>query len=201
MNKLLVLLDFGHGANTPGKCSPDFRLQEWKWCREFGKMVLDMLEKEGIKAIPIITEAGDVPLATRCKKANELWKKYKQLGYDECLLISIHVNAAANEGWHNARGFTSWVYEKGSEKSKRAAKTFANMAKVMQLTGNRVLPPEGYNTANFYILKNTNMPAILCENMFQDNKEDVEFLLSENGKDQLLRLYRCSILQYISSSY
>ena len=196
MKKLLVLLDFGHGANTPGKCSPDFRLQEWKWNRDFGKMVLEMLDKEGIKAIPIITEDGDLALGARCRKANNIWTKYKDLGYDECLLISIHVNAADKDGWHNARGFTCWVYERGSEKSRRAGTSFANMAKVMQLTGNRVLPPEGYNTANFYILKNTNMPAILCENMFQDNKEDVDFLLSQEGKEKLLRLYRNSILNY-----
>ena len=30
---LTVILDNGHGANTPGKCSPDKSLLEYKWAR------------------------------------------------------------------------------------------------------------------------------------------------------------------------
>ena len=36
--------------------------------------------------------------------------------------------------------------------------------------------------SGFYILKHTKCPAVLTENLFQDNKEDVGFLLSEEGK-------------------
>nr|DAT77575.1 MAG TPA: MurNAc-LAA [Caudoviricetes sp.] len=31
---MLVILDNGHGVNTPGKSSPDGRLREYKYTRE-----------------------------------------------------------------------------------------------------------------------------------------------------------------------
>jgi N-acetylmuramoyl-L-alanine amidase len=34
MNDALVIFDNGHGSNTPGKCSPDKKLLEYKWTRE-----------------------------------------------------------------------------------------------------------------------------------------------------------------------
>ena len=30
----IVILDNGHGDETPGKCSPDFSLFEWRWNRD-----------------------------------------------------------------------------------------------------------------------------------------------------------------------
>ena len=36
MNKedIIIIIDNGHGINTPGKCSPDKSLLEWKYTRE-----------------------------------------------------------------------------------------------------------------------------------------------------------------------
>ena len=35
-----VLIDNGHGENTPGKRSPDGRLREWAYSREIADMVV-----------------------------------------------------------------------------------------------------------------------------------------------------------------
>ena len=35
-----VLIDNGHGENTPGKRSPDGRLREWVYSREIADMVV-----------------------------------------------------------------------------------------------------------------------------------------------------------------
>ncbi len=49
----------------------------------------------------------------------------------------------------------------------------------------------------FYILKHTKCPAVLTENLFQDNKEDVEFLLSEEGKLAIVNLHVWGIMKYL----
>jgi len=36
---MLVLLDNGHGIDTPGKCSPDKRLKEYAYTREIVKEI------------------------------------------------------------------------------------------------------------------------------------------------------------------
>lgn len=197
MKKLLVILDNGHGVNTPGKRSPDGRLMEWKWTRDFVNLLDSRLKENNISSFILTPEDVDVSLSNRCLRANTIAKNFAALGY-ETVLISIHNNAAKSDGkWHTASGFTCWVYNKASNKSKQLAALISRRAFQMGLTGNRWIPESGFFEANYYILKNTNMPAILTENMFQDNKEDVDFLLSDKGKEKLVQLHLEAIKDYI----
>ena len=51
--------------------------------------------------------------------------------------------------------------------------------------------------AHFYILKHTKCPAVLTENLFQDNREDVGYLLSEEGKRAIVALHVEGIERYL----
>ena len=42
---------------------------------------------------------------------------------------------------------------------------------------------------NLYVLRNTACPAVLTENLFQDNRADVEFLSSQAGKEAIAALH------------
>ena len=88
-----------------------------------------------------------------------------------------------------------------SEKSKQFAQIAYRESVSMCLQGNRVAPKGQYWSSNFYILKNTPCPAVLTENMFQDNKEDVAFLKSEEGKEKIVQLHLNSIKKYLELSY
>lgn len=199
MKKVLVIIDNGHGVNTRGKRSPDGRLMEWKWTREFAEMLSKALREEGIMTHLLVPEDVDVSLSNRCLRANTIAKNFGVHGY-ESVLVSIHNNAANSDGkWHKANGFTVWVYTNASKNSRKLAKLMSQEADLMDLTGDRWIPDCGYFEANYYILKNTDMPAVLTENMFQDNKADVDFLLSEEGIKKLIDLHKKSILKYIQS--
>ncbi|ROS80388.1 N-acetylmuramoyl-L-alanine amidase, partial [Muribaculaceae bacterium Isolate-039 (Harlan)] len=39
-----ILIDNGHGNNTPGKCSPDQSLREYAYAREIAGRVVDALK-------------------------------------------------------------------------------------------------------------------------------------------------------------
>lgn len=52
---------------------------------------------------------------------------------------------------------------------------------------------------NFFILKNTACAAVLTENLFQDNRSDVEFLLSPVGRNAIVDLHVDGIIKYIST--
>lgn len=201
MSKLLVILDNGHGIETKGKRSPDGRLLEYKWTREFVYYLNLALRKNQIETHILVPEDKDVSLGNRCLRANTVYKNFRQYGYD-CLFISIHVNAAKSDGkWHDARGCTAWVYTNGSAKSKKIGNIYGTVAEEMNLTGNRYIPECKYFTANYYVLKNTDMPAVLIEHNFMDNKEDVEYLLSEQGRKELINWHIKSILEYINTFY
>lgn len=199
MKKLLVILDNGHGVNTKGKRSPDGRLMEWKWTRDFVYKLNLALKEKGIQTYILVPEDVDVSLTNRVLRANTVDKNFKQYGY-ETILVSIHNNAAKSDGnWHKANGWTCYVYNKASKNSRQLASFLSKEADEMDLTGDRWIPDSGFFEANYTILAKTNMPAVLTENMYQDNKEDVDFLLSEEGQKKLVNLHVNAILNYIKS--
>lgn len=197
MNKLLVLIDAGHGQETAGKRSPDSRLMEWKWNREMAELLYRKLNEMGIAAHLLVTEEKDVSLSNRCLRANTIARNFKSQGY-ECLFISIHVNASG-DSWSNASGVSVHVYRDGSTKSKLCGKIYTEEAIKMNLTGNRIIPECKYWECGFYVCKNTNMPAILVEHDFMTNKKSVDYLLSDEGKNKFLAWHLNSISRYMKS--
>ena len=201
MKNLVVILDAGHGSNTPGKCSPDKSLYEWSWNREIVAMLCERLYGlENIQTVILVPEENDVPLKERVRRVNTIVHDAK-IENKEVLLISIHINAAGHGTWKTASGWSVWVSNNASEKSKQFAQIAYEQAKLLDLCGNRVAPKENYWTSNFYILKNTPCTAVLTENMFQDNKDDVAFLKSEDGKEKIVDLHVNAIKKYLELSY
>lgn len=194
-----VIIDNGHGDPplTGGKCSPDGRLKEYYYCREIARRVSRELTLAGIDAVLLVPEDTDTPLGERVRKVNGWARK---LGAGNVVLVSIHNDAAGADGkWHSARGFSVRLSKNASEKSKRLARIFTVNAMAMSLTGNRCVPKEKYWVQSLAMTRDTACPAVLTENLFQDNREDVEFLLSEEGKQAITKLHVDSIKQYIKS--
>lgn len=197
MKNLIVIIDNGHGKNTLGKCAPDKSLFEWQWTREIAAMLcMRLYGINTIQTVILVPEEHDISLKERVRRVNTIVHDAKIAG-KEVLLISIHINAAGHGTWKNANGWSVWVANNASEKSKQFAQIAYSEALSLHLKGNRVVPKEQYWTSNFYILKNTLCPAVLTENMFMDNQEDVQFLNSEKGKEMIVKLHYNAILKYI----
>lgn len=197
--KITVLIDNGHGDPplTGGKCSPDHRLREYHYCREIAQRVSRELSLLGIDTVLLVPEVTDTPLKERVRKANAWARK---LGARNVVLVSIHNNAAGSDGeWHRASGFSVFVSKNASENSRRLARMFTERATEMGLMGNRSVPKERYWVQSLAMTRDTACPAVLTENLFQDNREDVDFLLSEEGKRAIVSLHVKSIIEYIKS--
>ena len=191
----VILIDNGHGKNTKGKCSPDKRLMEWQWTRWVAAMVCEKLMKKGIDARLLVPEETDISLAERVRRTNAVCRKY---GASNVALVSVHVNASGADGkWHDARGFSVWVARTCSENSKKLAQLMFAEAEKRNLKGNRSVPKEKYWQADFAMVKNTNCPAVLTENLFQDNKEDVDYLLTGEGQETIADLHVEAIMKYL----
>ena len=197
MKNLIVIIDNGHGKNTLGKCAPDKSLFEWQWTREIAAMLcMRLYDINTIQTVILVPEEHDVSLKERVRRVNTIVHDAKIAG-KEVLLISIHINAAGHGTWKTASGWSVWVANNASEKSKLFAQIAYSEALSLHLKGNRVVPKEQYWSSNFYILKNTLCPAVLTENMFMDNQDDVQFLNSKKGKEMIVQLHYNAILKYI----
>lgn len=197
MSNKVVILDNGHGSDTPGKCSPDKSVQEWKETRILVNLLYDELIKQGFIVYKLVTEDNDVSLKKRTERANDICKKHKS---DDTILISIHIDAAGNSSqWLNASGFSSRVSKNASEKSKLLAKLIWSKAIDNGLKGNRCVPDCKYVSQNLAICKNTICPAVLTENLFMDNKEDCKLILSKEGKSKIVQTHVDAVVEYFST--
>ena len=209
--KVLIILDAGHGQNTPGKHSELFedasgkmtRFYEWSYAREIRKRVIDQLNADGYTNIYIDNpEDWDVSLATRKNRINNKYAEAKKKGM-KAFLISIHVNAAGNGPWMNARGWSAWTSKGQTAGDKLADKLYEAAQEVLGPLNQKIRKDMSDGDpdweANFYILKNTNCAACLTENMFQDNRQDVNWLLSEEGKQAITDIHVKGIKKYIES--
>ena len=193
-----VILGTAHGSNVGGKCSPDKSIREYQWSREMCLMSKERLVELNIDCVIDILEPVEKSLNYRAQLVNKIVRESN----DDCVYISVHLNAAGNDGkWHTASGWTVYVYNKCSAKSKALALSLFDVAEEKDLFGNRCLPKTGYYTANFCVLRETICPAILTENLFQDNKKEVEYLLSQEGKENICDLHVKGILKYIENNY
>lgn len=196
-----ILIDNGHGEETPGKQSPDGRLAEWAYTREIARRVEQCLRCKGYDVQRLVPEKTDVSLKERCRRVNAVCKEH---GKENVLLVSVHVNAAGNGSvWSSARGFSAHVGQNASVRSKELAEMLWNEAIYQGLQGNRCVPAEGkrYTSQNLAICRDTACAAVLTENLFQDNKADVDFLLSDEGKDKVTAVHVNAIVEFIKDYY
>lgn len=192
----IILLDNGHGVDTPGKRSPDGELLEYQYTRQVAQAVSRHFQEIEVPTHILVPEEKDITLPERCERVNRFVADHPN---DQCLLISIHVNAAGNSTqWMNARGWQVHVGKNASNSSRVLANNLASAAKQL---GAKVRVPtqkQLYWENNFYILTHTKCPAILTENFFQDNREDVEFLLSEEGRTLIENIHIVGISTYLN---
>lgn len=194
-----ILIDNGHGENTAGKRSPDGRLREYRYCREIAEEVVRQLKSQGYDAEQIVTENADISLGERCNRVNA-W--CDRLGAKNVCLVSIHNNAAGSgAAWMNARGWEAWT-SKGQTQGDRLADCLYDAAQKYLPSGTKIRTDmtdgDRDKESNFTILYRSKCPACLTENLFQDNREDVDFLLSECGRAAIVRLHVEGIKAYVA---
>lgn len=199
-NDILILVDNGHGSNTPGKRSPDGKLMEASYTREIASKVVYGLHKLGYNAELLVPEIYDVRLLERVHRVNV---KCQSRGKENVLCVSIHCNAAGNgKEWLKATGWEIWT-SPGKTKSDVLADHFMSMAK-RHFEGQTIrewkqVDGERDKEAKFTILADTLCPAVLTENFFMDSKKDVKYLLSDEGRNAVIRCHMDAIVSYIES--
>ncbi len=190
-----ILIDNGHGEETPGKRSPDGRLREYKYAREIAAEAERELKANGYDAERIVKEDSDVPLAERVHRVNKVCDR---LGASNVVLVSVHCNASGNGQWMKARGWSAYT-SKGSTKSDDLATMLYEEAE-RNFKGLKIRRDESDGDPdweeNFYILRKTGCPAVLTENFFQDNKEDVAYLLSPEGRAAIVNTHVDALIKY-----
>lgn len=212
---MIILIDNGHGSTSEerGKFSPllddtikigeEFisknRFREWKYNRVISNMIVGKLVSMGYDARLLVPEDKDISLSERVKRVNTICNK---VGASNVLLVSIHSNAKGNgASWQDAKGWEAYT-TRGKTKSDILADYLYKKADVY-LKGRKIREDwtdgDRDKESDFYVIKKSNCPAVLTENFFYDNKDDLKYLTSEEGIHCVSRLHIEGIIDFINS--
>ena len=192
-----VLIDPGHGIDTPGKRSPDGLFREYLWNRQVADLILEGLVSAGVDASLVVTETNDVTLRNRVNRINTICNR---VGASNVLLVSVHANAAGNgSAWMNASGWSCYT-SKGKTKSDQVAECLYDaFEEEFQDRKIRKDMSDGDRDweENFYVLQKSKCPAVLLENFFYDNRDECAWLLKNETKERIADAIVKGIVQYI----
>lgn len=185
-----VFLDAGHGGldkagkyvtapskqfkHDKGEFHGDGWFYEGVFNRVLTNRVAAKLTNLSVPNIIVSHEYLDISLHYRVDLANWYHRNYKK-----GLFISNHANASSSG---RARGFEVYT-TRGKTKSDEVATL--HYKNVQDLLGDRIkYRPERSDgdvdrEANFFVIKNTAMPAILVEHLFFDNFDDATLLVDD----------------------
>jgi N-acetylmuramoyl-L-alanine amidase len=201
MKRHLILLDNGHGNNTAGKRSPDGTFLEYQYTRDIAKSVFNTLKALGYNVELLVPELYDVSLSERVRRVN---KRCEEYGASNVVVVSIHVNAAGNgTQWMTARGWSVFT-SKGKTKSDELATIMCEEAEKSHIDfkiRKDMSDGDADWEENFTILTKTKCPAVLSENFFMDNRDDVAFLQSPCGKEIVKIIHVNAIIRYANKYF
>lgn len=196
-----IILDNGHGIDTPGKRSPKWQngeqLFEWEFNRALVSEIDIGLRTEGYDSVILVPEQGDPSIHKRADRANEIHK------VEKTIFVSVHGNAAPNMD-DQPHGIETFYYSK-------AGKQFADIMQAELISkmdwkdrGTRKayqrIKKDGKKITIYKIaiLKFTNMVAILTENGFYTNFDQCMSMLDEGVRSDIAQAHIKGIIKYIN---
>lgn len=172
-----IVIDPGHGGKDPGAVGPS-GLQEKDVVLKVALKVRDLLESYGYTVIMTRTTDVYLSLQERCDIANN---------NDADLFISIHNNSFSDPSANGTETFSYLPNDEGGQ-----------VAKVMQskLIAALGLRNRGHKTADFYVLRNTKMPAVLTELAFISNPKEEALLKTDEFQTKSAKAIVDSIIGF-----
>jgi N-acetylmuramoyl-L-alanine amidase len=158
------MLDGGHDENTTGKRSLDGSMKEFHFNKRVSELTKNMLENYENTEVYFahnMNDGIDQSLDERTDLANKLKV--------DCY-ISIHANA----GNTSARGIETYIYPSAGNETYLLAKAVHQNTVILTKQRDR-----GVKKADFHVLRETKMKALLIECGFMTNVDDLHLLKSD----------------------
>lgn len=180
-----VCLDPGHDAGNLANRSPDGTYYEQEFTLDLGKRLEKLLTDRGVAVTMTRTGGEAVSLAKRCEIANSI--------PDLDLFVSLHSNAAAGSGWSSAKGWSIYLYGPGGRREQAAQ----DILEQVRAAGITVRSTPIVYAPELYVLKHTKAPAVLIENGFHTNQDEVSLLKEAAYRQKLAVAEARGILEYL----
>lgn len=189
---ITIVLDAGHGGVDPGSIGKGTKVTESKLNLLITKKVESLLKSSGIAVILTRTNDGGLyGIYTRDYKINDMKARRDIINNSKAdAVVSIHMNSFIQSRQRGAQTF----YEESSEAGRELA-----LAIQKNFSENLPASDKGIAIGDYYILKGTNIPSVLCECGYLSNPEDEKLLVNEEYQDKLAYNIYAGIIAYLNS--
>lgn len=178
-----VVIDPGHGGSDPGAVGPS-GLKEKDVNLDIAWKVTEILRQQGVEVILTREDDYDVGLLPRAQLAND---------WGATAFVSIHSNASTNR---SVGGTSTYTYvPSGQQRDERLY-----LAQLLQeeMVGALWLRDIGVLQENFSVLRNTWMPAALCEVAFISNPDEEQLLASDDFRQRAAEAIARGITRFLA---
>ncbi|WP_026486796.1 N-acetylmuramoyl-L-alanine amidase [Caldanaerobius polysaccharolyticus] len=173
---MIVCIDAGHGGKDPGAVANGLR--EKDLTLDISLKLNNLLKNFEISTVLTRDKDIDVGLSQRAAIANSAKADF---------FISIHINAGGGSG------FESYRHPAASQKTATIQEIIHK--EIAKLYTTKGFVDRGIKTANYAVLRETKMPAILVENLFIDTLKDANFLKEEANRQAIAHAICNGIVQ------
>lgn len=179
-----ILIDIGHGGTDLGTRANAPFCEEKRVCLQTGRLVKKYLDQLGYRAIMTRTTDRFISLQRRVEMADQARAS---------LFVSIHYNAAPST---EAKGIEIFYCDAKEQKVRSSAsKKLAEiiLSRVIRRTSAN---SRGVKRGNFFVIRETSMPAVIVEGGFISNPEERRLLKDHEYIDKIARGIAEGIDQY-----
>ena len=180
----IIALDAGHGLKTSGKQTPD-GIKEWKLNDKVRDYVVDYLKDYDVKFIFPDNNEGSKDESLSSRKSMYISK-------DVDAAVSIHHNAHLGK-WGSANGVEIYVDKNNTSADMRLAE--AIYKNLPEYTG---LKSRGIKKANWAVINQNSVPAVLVEGGFMDNKGDYAVITSAKGQKAYAKAVAEGLIEFLN---
>lgn len=201
MNKL-VILDAGHGINTPGKRSPLFGsprvpVLEWQLNIAIVTALYKVLHLKGIAVEFSSTDIIDKSLKDRMATVNKIIKANNN---SKILLVSIHCNAFGDGEQFTYPEGIEFLYSTKTIQNERLARHISACFDGVYLDAPNTYKNRGLRERNgLYLLNSSSVPTVMIEAGFMTCRMELERLLNYKFQVYLADKITEGILSYYGS--
>ena len=178
-----IALDAGHGLKTAGKQTPD-GIKEWELNDKVRDKVVDLLKGYNVQIICTDNDEGNVDEGLSTRR-----KMYVNQNVDA--FVSIHHNAF-NGIWNDATGVEVYTDKNPTSKDIQLANAiYKNLPNYTGLKG------RGIKQANFTVINQNKVPAVLVEGGFMDSNNDYKVITSDQGQEAYARAVAEGLIEFL----
>lgn len=179
-----IALDAGHGLKTAGKQTPD-GIKEWTLNDKVRDKIVVLLKDYDVEFVFTDNDEG-------IKDEGLVARRTMYINEKVDAAVSIHHNAYKGT-WCSATGVGVFVDKKATD----ADLKLANLIQT-KLPGYTGLKSRGVKRANFTVIYQNTVPAVLVEGGFMDNKKDHAVITSDAGQTAYAKAVAEALIEFLN---